>query len=153
MSRPSERETERRRGERGSATPLILGFFGILLLTIVVVVDASAAYLERQSLATMAEGAALQGADLGAQGIEVYTGGFGDQPLELTESSARAAVRDYLADVGAYRDHPGLSYVVRVTGARVEVSLTATLDLPLGFPGVDGTVEVTGTGSAIADPD
>ncbi|MDO9455915.1 Tad domain-containing protein [Nocardioides sp.] len=146
--------TERpRHGERGSITPLVVGFAAILLMTIAVVVDASAAFLERQSLATVAEGAALQGADLGAEGDEVYEGGLGDQPLRLTEASARAAVAAYLQDVGAYADHPGLTYRVSVVGTRVEVRLTAPADFPLTFPGLATSARVTGTGSAIADPE
>ncbi|WP_148613789.1 pilus assembly protein TadG-related protein [Nocardioides rubriscoriae] len=142
-----------RRDERGSVTPLIIGFAAILLLTIAVVVDASTAFLRRQGLATLAEGAALQGADLGAEGTEVYDGGLGDQPLRLTESVARAAVADYLRDVGAYRDHPGLTFSVAVDGARIEVSITAAADFPLAVPGVASGARVTGTGSAVADPE
>ena len=46
-------------------TLLIIGFAGILLMAIVVVIDASAAYLQRQGLDNLADGAALYGADLG----------------------------------------------------------------------------------------
>lgn len=150
MPRPGEVSRAR---DRGSVTPLVVGFAVILLMTITVVVDASAAFLRRQGLATLAEGAALQGADLGAQGAEVYDGGLGEQPLRLTESAARAAVAAYLRDVGAYRDHPGLTFAVAVTGARIEVSVTAAADFPLTFPGVPSSTRVTGTGSAVADPE
>ncbi len=151
--RTERRRTDRRRdGERGSVTPLIVGFAVILLMTIAVVVDASAAFLERQGLATLAEGAALQGADLGAEGAEVYDGGLDESPLQITASSARAAVAAYLRDVGAYAEHPGLQVAVEVDGARVEVRLTAAADLPLTLPGAPARARVTGTGSAIADP-
>lgn len=158
MPRRTERRTERRAdrrrdGERGSVTPLIVGFAVILLMTIAVVVDASAAFLARQGLATLAEGAALQGADLGAEGTEVYDGGLDDTPLRITESAARAAVADYLRDVGAYREHPGLTFSVAVTSTRVEVSISADADFPLAVPGVASGARVTGTGSAIADPE
>lgn len=143
----------RDRGERGSVTPLIVGFAVILLMTIAVVVDSSAAFLRRQELATLAEGAALQGADLGAEGAEVYDGGLGDQPLRITEASARAAVAAYLTDVGAYRDHPDLAFTVEVVDTRVEVRITASADFPLTLPGVASSAQVTGTGSAIADPE
>lgn len=141
------------RAERGSVTPLVVGFASILLMMIAVVVDASAAFLTRQSLATLAEGAALRGADLGAEGEEVYTGGLGERPLRLTESSARAAVSSYLSSVGAYADHPGLDVSVSVDGTRVEVRLSADVDLPLTLPGAPDSAEVTGTGSAVADPE
>ena len=141
------------RDERGSVAPLIVGFATILLMTIAVVVDASAAFLERQGLATLAEGAALQGADLGAEGSEVYDGGLGEEPLVLSEGSARAAVATYLRDVGAYADHPGLGVSVSVTGTRVEVRLTAPAEFPLTVPGLPAGARVTGSGSAIADPE
>lgn len=143
----------RSRDQRGSVTPLIIGFAFVLLMTIAVVVDASAAFLRRQDLATLAEGAALQGADLGAEGEEVYSGGLGDEPLRLTQASASAAVRAYLSSVGAYDAHPGLSVGVSVVGTRVEVRLTASADFPLTFPGTPSSASVTGTGSAIADPE
>ena len=54
--------------EQGQVTLLIIGFAGILLMAIVVVIDASAAYLQRQGLDNLADGAALYGADLGSAG-------------------------------------------------------------------------------------
>ena len=45
--------------EEGQVTLLIIGFAGILLMAIVVVIDASAAYLQRQGLDNLADGAAL----------------------------------------------------------------------------------------------
>jgi uncharacterized membrane protein len=139
--------------ERGSVTPLIVGFALILMILVAVVVDASAAFLKRQDLATLAEGAALQAADLGAEGEEVYTRGVTDRPLLLTASSARAAAQAHLRQVGAYADHPGLRVSVAVDGIRVTVRLTADAELPLTFPGSPATATVTGSGSAIADPE
>jgi len=146
----------RRRTDRGSTLPLQI-FLGLILLVLVaVVVDASAAYLRRQSLATLAEGAALQAADLGAQGVEMYGGAPQGERLALTESAARAAVADYLGKVGAYRRFPGL----RATGVRVDagdrsvvVVLRSPMELPLGVPGAatSTTVEATGTASVTVD--
>ncbi|WP_340540435.1 pilus assembly protein TadG-related protein [Nocardioides sp. GXZ039] len=150
---PRRSRVARGGGERGSISPLIVGFAVILLLGVAMVVDVSQAFLQRQSLATLAEGAALRAADLAAEGEEVYSGGFGTDPLQLTPGRARAAVRGYLADVGAYSEHPGLRYSVTVSGDRVEVSITARVELPLTFPGTDGHATVTGSGSAIADPE
>ena len=53
----------RRRDEAGQTTIMIVGFAVVLMMTIVVVVDASAAYLQRQGLDNVADGAALAGAD------------------------------------------------------------------------------------------
>ena len=105
----------RRRDDSGQVSVLIIGFAAVLLLAIAVVIDASAAYLQRQGLDTLADGAALRGADLGATGEDVYRGGVTDDDLELTAAKAQAAVRDYLADVGAYQKYPGLTAHVTVT--------------------------------------
>ncbi len=64
------------RGERGSVTPLIIGFAVVVALLVAVVVDASAAYLRRQGLNSAADSAALAATD-GIQGEEVYTHGLG----------------------------------------------------------------------------
>jgi hypothetical protein len=142
----------RDRDDRGSITPLLVGFLLVLLLLVAVVVDASSAYLHRQRLATLAEGAALQGADLGIAGSAVYENGLGDGPLQVTPARARAAVQAYLSDVGAYRDYPGLRARVSVQGSRVVVELSHAVELPLAVPGVVQQATVTGSGSAIADP-
>lgn len=141
------------RDDRGSASPLIIGFAVLLLLTVAVVIDASSAFLHRQGLDTLADGAALSGADAGAEGGEVYTGGLGEQPLELTRARARAGVRAYLSSVGAYRTYPGLAYDVSVRDDRVVVRLSAPLDLPLTVPGAPDSTRVSATSSAIVDPD
>ena len=57
-------------GQRGSTIPLIVGFTAVLLVAAGAVVDATAAWLQRQSLENVADGAALQAADLGAEGLE-----------------------------------------------------------------------------------
>ena len=123
------------RDDRGQVTLLIIGFASILLMAIVVVIDASAAYLQRQRLDNRADGAALYGADLGSAGI--YTDGLGDDRLAQREAEVEAAVRDYLARAGAGRTYPGIDVGVRVdTGNRsVTVRLEAPLDLPLTIPG------------------
>lgn len=139
------------RGERGSTIPLIVGFVSLLLVAAAVVVDATAAYVQRQSLDTLADGAALRGADLGAKGLEVYAGGLDAGRLDLTEQAARAGVAGYLADTGAYRRFPGLTFEVAVAEQRVVVRLHAPADLPLHVPGspdrpvvgAEGTAAVT----------
>ncbi|MFC6345663.1 pilus assembly protein TadG-related protein, partial [Nocardioides hankookensis] len=65
----------RRRDEDGQTTVLIVGFALVLVMAVAMVVDVSAAYLQRQGLDTVADGAALRAADLGATGEEVYAGG------------------------------------------------------------------------------
>ncbi len=148
-----ERDRRRRRDERGQVSVLIIGFSALLLMAMVVVIDATAAYLERQRLDTIADGAALRAADAGAQGRDVYAGGVRDRPLDLTARSARAGVAAYLRDVGAYAEHPGLSYTVRVVGDEVRVTVTADADLPLTVPGAPSSARVSATGSAVVTPE
>ena len=147
------RETD----QAGQATIMIIGFAFVLAMAIAVVVDASAAYLQRQGLDTVADGAALRGADLGATGREVYTDGVSGQRLDLTTEAVRAAVRDYLASSGAYAEYPGLSFSVDVDRAasRVTVWVRAPLELPLSVPGSPevATISATGAAAVFTEPD
>jgi len=139
-----------RRDERGSTIPLLIGVALVIAVLVAVATDATAAYLRRQSLDTLADGAALQGADQGAQGRELYAGDLAGERLRETEGAANEAVTRYLRAVGAYGRYPGLRAIVRVDPRTraVEVSLTATVDLPLGVPGVTRRADVTAHGSA-----
>lgn len=141
------------RDEAGQTTVLIVGFAAVLALLVAVVVDSSAAYLQRQGLDTLADGAALRGADLGATGEDVYRGGVPETELELTAAQARAAVTSYLKEVGAYADYPGLTTDVAVSSTTVTVELSAPVDLPLSVPGSPDRPLVGATGAAVVDPD
>ena len=140
-----------RRDETGSTIPLIIGLCGVLAMGVAVVTDASAAYLQRQGLDSLADGAALAGADLGAAGDDVYTGGLGDERLSITEAEARAAVSDYLARAGAHTKYPGLKAFVSADPATqtVRVRLTAPLHLPLTVPGGPRDAVIGATGAAV----
>lgn len=141
------------RDQRGGSTPLILAFTAIILLLVAVVVDASAAYLTRQRLDALADGAALQGADQGAQGSDAYDDGLAAGDLTIARREAEQAVRAYLREVGAATDHPGIRAVVRVQGDRIVVELEAPIDLPLGLPGAPENPTIRSTGSAVVDPE
>jgi Flp pilus assembly protein TadG len=143
----------RTRDERGQATVVIVGFAVLLAMLVATVVDASAAYLQRQGLDTLADGAALRGADLGATGEDVYHGGVPAETLALTPAQARAAVGAYLQQAGAYASYPGLTYAVRIVGDRLEVTLHAPLDLPLTFPGSPERASIGAEGSAVVGVD
>jgi hypothetical protein len=143
----------RRRTEHGQASVLIVGFAVMLAMVVALVVDSSSAYLQRQGLDTLADGAALRGADLGATGVDVYQGGVPQDTLALTPAQARLAVGAYLRDAGAYARYPGLSYTVRIAGDRVEVSLHAPLALPLSIPGSPDRTTVGADGSAVVGVD
>lgn len=143
------------RDEHGQITVLVVGFALLIGMLIAVVVDASSAYIQRQGLDSLADGAALRGADLGATGEDVYTHGVTDERLALNRIEAKEAVRRYLLEVGAYRRYPSLAYRVAVdpVAKRVTVHLDALLDLPLTFPGSPESASVGATGSAAVDPD
>lgn len=143
------------RDERGQTTVLIVGFAVVLMMAVAVVVDVSAAYLQRQGLDNLADGAALVGADAGAQGEDVYDGGLGEDRLALFEAEARQAVDDYLAQTGARRAYPGLGRTVDVDAATrtVRVRITAPLDLPLTIPGSPARATVSAEGAAAVSPE
>ncbi len=139
----------RRRDERGQTTLLIIGLAVVLLMMAAVVTDASAAYLQRQGLDTLADGAALTGADAGASGDEAYGTGL-DADLHLDADVARAAVFGYLHKVGAFDRYPGLTAQVSVDQAteRVIVEVHAPIHLPLHVPGSPEHADVGATGAA-----
>jgi Putative Flp pilus-assembly TadE/G-like len=135
------------RDEVGQTTVLIIGFFVIAVMLIAVVVDASAAFLRRESLDAVADGAALAAAD-GVAGDQVYNGGLGHL-AQIDPAVARSAVEQYLADSDAYTHFPGLSYQVSSQNTSVTVVVTSTLSLPIPVPGVDGSAVIVGTAHAI----
>jgi hypothetical protein len=134
---------------------LIVGLAGLLAMCVAVVTDASAAYLQRQGLDNLADGAALAGADLGASGEDVYVGGLGSGRLALTEAQARAAVREYLERSDAFERYPGLAAYVDADAAAqsVRVRLTAPLRLPFRVPGGPESTRIAATGAAVVAVD
>ena len=137
---------QRARDEQGQVTVLVIGFFLIVATLIGVVVDASAAYLQRQRLANLADGAALAAAD--AVDLQtLYAQGVGDS-LALSGAAAEQQVGAYLTAAGA--DVPALRWSVAVEGDEVVVRVSGRLDLPLRVPGTPGSVRVGATGAAQA---
>ena len=143
-----------RRNDRGTVTLLIIGLAVILLMMAAVVTDASAAYLQRQGLDAIADGAALTGADAGASGDEAYGDGL-DGDLHLDADIARAAVLGYLHRTGAYNRYPGLTVQVSVdsTLQRVIVAVHAPIHLPLHVPGSPEHASIGATGAATVGVD
>lgn len=139
------------RDDRGQATVMIIGFAIVLAMAVAMVVDASAAYLQRQGLDTIADGAALRGADLGATGEETYRHGVPRDRLALTAAAVRDSVHDYLLETGAWQQYPGLTYTVSVdaSDASVTVRVRAPLDLPLTVPGSPARPSIGAAGSAV----
>ena len=137
----------RDRDERGSIAPLIIGFALVVAVLVAVVVDASAAYLRRQGLNSLADAAVLAATD-GLQGESVYTGGLGER-AEIDPVTARRYVEDDLRSTGALGRYAGLGWTVSTTATAVTVRVTAPLDLPLRVPGVGASTTVAGTASAV----
>lgn len=135
------------RDERGSVTPLIIGFTVLVALLVAVVVDASAAYLRRQGLNSAADAAALAATD-GIQGESVYLHGLG-QRAEIDPAAARRYVADYFAASGIRSRFPGLRYAVTTTQNTVVVHVSTRLDLPFRVPGVGTGVPVSGTAASV----
>jgi hypothetical protein len=141
--------------EGGQTTLLIVGFAVVLMMTVAMVVNVSAAYLQHQGLDSLADGAALMAADAGAEGDDVYAGGLGEERLELFEVTAREAVDDYLARTDARAEYPGLTRIVQVDPVTrsVRVRISAPLDLPLTIPGAPASATIAAAGSAAVTPE
>ncbi|MBZ5732904.1 pilus assembly protein TadG-related protein [Nocardioides sp. TRM66260-LWL] len=142
------RGEQRPRADDGSVIPLIVGFALVLVLAIALVVDATAAFLHRQSLDNLADGAALQAADLGAAG-RAYQGGVPGERLAVDPASAREAVAAFLDDAGVAERYPGLRFAVEVRPDEVVVTVSAPLDLPLRLPGAASRPRIVARGAAV----
>jgi hypothetical protein len=120
------------RGERGSITVMSIGFLLLLGTLTVVVVNASAAFLQRQELNNLADGAALAAAD-GLDAAAYYE----RREVLLSESEVQWLVTQHIAGSEARLT------VLEVDGDRVHVRLARPMDLPLVPPGwMDRTVVV-----------
>ncbi len=148
MSPTTRRGLVGRRDERGSVTPLIIGFTVVVALLVGVVVDASSAYLTRQGLDSAADAAALAATD-GLQGEQVYTKGLGDR-AEIDPATARAFVAAYVNGSGVRHRYPGMDYSVRTDGPdRRVVRIAAPTKLPFHVAGVGDRVVVSGTAASV----
>jgi hypothetical protein len=136
----------RSRAEHGQTSLLIVGFAIVAIMMVAVVVDASAAYLRRAGLDSLADGASLAAAD-GIQGRQVYEGGLGRR-ARIDPVVARRYVAEYLAATGAARRYAGLSYDVEAGTDRVVVHIATPLALPIVPPGWDSRPVVSGTAAS-----
>jgi len=137
----------RKGSQGGSITPLVVGFAVVVALLVAVVVDASAAYLQRQGLDAVADAAALAATD-GIEGEQVYLQGLGSR-AEIDPASARRYVVDYLRASGVRDRFPGLRCSVDTRGRTVVVRVAAPLRLPLHVPGVGRLALVRGTAAGV----
>ena len=138
--------------ESGSTLPLII-FFGFLcLVLILLVVSATSLYLERKRLFTLADGAALVGAEAFMLD-EVELTELGVRP-KLTDAEVAVAVRSYVASVPA-TGFRGLTIErsETVDGRSATVTLSSWWHPPLMSPLVpEGLrIEVTSVGRSVFD--
>jgi uncharacterized membrane protein len=116
------------RREDGYASVMIVGFFLVVAMLTVVVVNATDAYLARQELGHLADSAALAAAD-GLREEAVYTSGLGqDAPLDPVQ--ARRLVAEHLAGEGV----TGMEVATTTDGVRVR--LTRPEPLAFTVPGM-----------------
>jgi uncharacterized membrane protein len=113
------------RSERGQITLLVIGFAVILISLVAVVVDASQVMLLRRTLSSVADGAALAGAQSLAE--QAFYAGQVVDTLPLDPSTAHVAVVEHLSGV----DIDLRLLDVSVTDDRVTVAVSAQADLPL----------------------
>jgi uncharacterized membrane protein len=131
--------SQRSRDDEGTILLLTLGCVAIALMLVVVVVDASAVFLARRSLASEADGASVAAAEAVSKS-QVYANGAGGR-LPLGEVQAAVSTYAVDADLQAGVEHGVDGDTVVVIGHR-------GVSLPfVGFLGV-GPVTVTATSRA-----
>ena len=120
------------RGERGSVLLLGIGLLGVCLLAVAVVIDAGAAFQQRQALLAVADGASLAGAQ--ALDLDAYYAQGATQGTALHPPSLQAAVHAYM------RAHGGQARLESVStdGRIAAVEVSAPVRLPF-LQGVIGT--------------
>lgn len=118
--------------DRGNITIMSVGFFTILGLLGVVVINASAAFLERQELAGLADRAALHAADQLDLG-EFYRDPSVDR-LRVDPGEAARVANEVLP--------PDVSAVVTVDGTDVHVRVERRVSLPIRPPGMPGSAKI-----------
>lgn len=133
-----------RDNERGRITILVLGLLVILIGVVAVTASASYVTTSHRKLLGLTDSAAESAAGsftVAAAGEQEHPprGRGGPQTetagaLVVTPAAARAAVEDYLRQVGAEQQFPGLtirSVSVADDGVTVQVTLGARVDVPL----------------------
>jgi hypothetical protein len=112
------------RREDGQITVMTIGFFMFLGLLAVVVINSSAAFLQRQQLDNVADGAALAAAD-GLSRADFYRRG----EVKLDGREARRLIGEYVTGDGVR--------VVSVStdGDQVHVRLERTISMAIAPPG------------------
>lgn len=126
------------RDDRGSVLILGIAWVAVCLLAVAVLVDASAAFLQRRQLVALADAAALAGAQ--AIDLDAYYADGASAATRLEPALVPARVREQLARAGA-ESIEGLALdAVSSDGWQVRVQLSAPLRLPFLSAAFDGRV-------------
>ncbi|GAA4737143.1 hypothetical protein GCM10025783_04390 [Amnibacterium soli] len=136
-------------GEEGAAVPLIVGLFAIAAGFVVVAAGATSLHLERLRLLTVADGAALAG----AESFRVADASVrGDEVVPRLSSDRVRAVVDAFVSEAAAEQLEGLTVTEAGTadGRRATVVLRATWRPPLVSPLLPDGLPVTVTSTAAA---
>lgn len=112
------------RRDEGSITVMTVGFLLFIGLLSAVVINSSAAFLQRQQLDNLADGAALSAADGLSRDTFYRTG-----QVTLDDAQARRLVREYVTERGTRVTQ------VRTDDDTVFVRLERTIGLALAPPG------------------
>lgn len=140
-SRSRARLCAKAREERGQALVLAIGLCAITLLTVSVVLAASAVNLKARQLLSMADGAAVAAVD-----EFEFVAGAGAPRIELSADRVRQGAQKYLSDIGAGNriDDLGIASVVVLPGGQgAELVLTATVSPPIVGWIVPGGIPIT----------
>ena len=116
--------------EGGSILPLVTFYGALALLVTLIVASATSLYLERKRLFTLADGAALVGAE-SFELDEVRMTADGPRPT-LTDAGVRDAVRDYLGSnpIGKF-EALSLDGATTPDGRSAEVTVSAVWRPPV----------------------
>ena len=129
------------RREAGTITVMTIGFLLFLGLVAVVVVNSSAAFLQRQQLDNVADGAARAAAD-GLSRDTFYRSG----DISLDPAEAQQLVREYVTG-------PDIRVVhVRTDDDRVQVRLERRVTLAFAPPGWDSRTTIVSEATAALRP-
>ena len=118
-----------KKADEGSVLILGIGLLGVCVLALVVVTDAGSAFLQRRNLYSVADAAALAG----AQTIDLpsYYEHGASQGTNLDGGAAVAKARGYLAQREVIAAHPGLTVdSVTTDGVNIQVDLSIPITVP-----------------------
>jgi threonine dehydrogenase-like Zn-dependent dehydrogenase len=115
------------KNDEGTVLILGIGLVGVCLLAFAVVMDTTSAFMQRRSLYSLADAAALAGSQ--TVDLDSYYANGAGEGTSLDAGSVTGKARAFLQSVQS--EHPGLRIVAVTTdGAGVRVELSAPVRLP-----------------------